>query len=711
MSDPTQQSVMNEPTQQQTGQPDPIQNAQTLLRAKDDTSRFVGLALLKSVLDNSEELRNNQEAVRGLWKSVPSKFLDRLIKTGSRQQSQSEGGGNKNARDMLDLAVAIIHTFAALVPEENKRDSRFTERIPHLVACLLNCSNETTKMVLETLSALVTTPDGAKAFIALDDVTTLIEIAPSQPLVLDIFFYAWLNATNSSVSSSAEDKDLLRTKIDHTITALVSSFKGTDAVTLLDFLANLLPRLEPQVLPQNPQWLPTLNLFIRNLVSSRPTPAGRAAYTNLSAALLEVYPSLAPQLLFTDDPSGKGKSKANPTDDNKPFSYLLISILLIDIRSTAPTLLSQLNSPSYPQSSRRLSSAFNIISHYLGFLLRSLDPSSDSSSSSESHSHSHSLLPDPTFLLKLRTSLSETFSLTLEFLRDRYDASVAGAMGLDPSARSSAAYNDSSSSASGGASHLTLSWESMKDSVEQDPLILAAIRALAIWLREDDNEQLRKEASGLGDLFIDLYRHSCHQPDQKKKNDQKLLDFRRPILMAWEGLVEERKGVESFLANGGWQALADDLVGILQFTTSTSSSSSGEVVVDEAEAARGTEIVRVLLQVAELERPGPKEEWLDLVTKVAAWYIPEEEEEEGDQDVEMVGKESKLVVYEFQVATLQLVTTLLAGSHPGVQRRYVHSTSAVLGIARVLMGKVRKVGDGELVEALEDVLATLGGLR
>lgn len=126
---------MSDPTQQ-TGQPDPVQNAQTLLKAKDDTSRFVGLALLKSVLDNSEELRNNQEAVRGLWKSVPSKFLDRLIKTGSRQQSQSEN--NKNARDMLDLAVAIIHTFAALVPEENKRDSRFTERIPHLVACLLN---------------------------------------------------------------------------------------------------------------------------------------------------------------------------------------------------------------------------------------------------------------------------------------------------------------------------------------------------------------------------------------------------------------------------------------------------------------------------------------------------------------------------------------------------------------------------------------------
>ncbi|KAK1780317.1 Neurochondrin-domain-containing protein [Copromyces sp. CBS 386.78] len=693
---------MSEPgtQQQQTRQqqPDPIQNAQTLLKAKDDTSRFVGLALLKSVLDNSSELRNNQEAVRGLWKTVPSKFLDRLIKTGSRSrqqsqsQSQSEGSGaHNNARDMLDLAVAIIHTFAALMPEENKRDSRFTERIPNLVACLLNCSPETTKLVLETLSTLVTTPDGALAFISLEDVTTLIEIAPSQPLVLDIFFYAWLNAMTST-----QEKNLLRTKIDTTITALVSSFKGTDAVTLLDFLANLLPRLEPQVLPQGngpqgPQWLPTFNLFIRNLVSSRPTPAGRAAYTNLSAALLEVYPSIAPQLLFTDDPSGKGKGK-DDRGDKKPFSYLLISILLIDIRSTSPTLLSQLNNPaSYPSTSRRLSSAFNIISHYLGFLLRSLDSDDDDTP-----------VIDPEFLLKLRTSLSETFSLTLEFLRDRFDASVAGAMGLDPSARSAAAHDSQS-----GASRLTLAWESMSDKVDEDPLILAAMRALAIWLREDDNEQLRKEASGLGDLFIELYRSSCQRRASGKEEEK--LDFRRPILMAWEGLIEERKGVESFLVNGGWQALSEDLVAILQ---------NSSTVADEAEAARGTEIVRVLLQVAEQERPGPKEEWLDLVTKVAAWYVPDDDDdnhgddEDEDEEMHEVGrKETRLVVYEFQVATLQLVTALLVGSHQGVQRRYVHSTSAVLGIARVLMGRVKSLGDGELVEALEDVEGTLGGLR
>lgn len=50
--------------------------------------------------------------------------------------------------------------------------------------------------------------------------------------------------------ATAVDKDVLRSKIDSTIGNLVSSFKGTDAVTLLTFLAALLPRLELDVSPR-----------------------------------------------------------------------------------------------------------------------------------------------------------------------------------------------------------------------------------------------------------------------------------------------------------------------------------------------------------------------------------------------------------------------------------------------------------------------------
>jgi hypothetical protein len=109
-----------------------IEKIQTMLKAKDDTSRFVGLAMLKSVLDNSEELRGDENTAATLWESIPSKFLDRLIRTGSRQDSSK-----KETHDILDLAVSVIHTFSILLPESKTKHGRMVDRIPQLVACLL----------------------------------------------------------------------------------------------------------------------------------------------------------------------------------------------------------------------------------------------------------------------------------------------------------------------------------------------------------------------------------------------------------------------------------------------------------------------------------------------------------------------------------------------------------------------------------------------
>ncbi|KAK3985528.1 Neurochondrin-domain-containing protein [Cladorrhinum sp. PSN332] len=611
-----------------------IQKIQTLLGAKDDTSRFVGLALLKSVLDNTPELRTNEEVIVTLWGSISHRFLDRLIRTGSKQQSKED------ANNMLDLAVSVLHTFAALLPGNARKESKMVNRIPHLVACLLRCPKDTTPLVLETLVSLVSQPSGAQVFITVDDLSSLTEIAPSQPLVLETFLHAWLNAMTLSPSTTTT----LQSKIESTIGILVASFKGTDAITLLNFLSILLARLSEALLPPNPIWLPQLIKYIQSLVTSRPTANGREAFTNLSAALLEVYPIQTPPLLFSDSSS---------PGENKP-SNLLIQLLLIDIRSTLPTLLSLLNSPSYAQISHRLTSAYNVISNFIGYLLRALDSDSPPIS--------------PSTLLALRKSIAETMSLTSEYLRDRWDASVAGAMGLHPDARLEPA------ATSGSGAHLTLAWDSkISDrTVSEDPLILSAIRALAIWLREDDGEVLRREAAGLVDCFVELY------------GSKGRLDFKRPVLAALEGVVAERKGREAVLNEGGWKVLSKDLIGVLHNSE------------EEDAAGRGIEIVRVLLSIVEGEEGGTREEWMDLITKVAGWYAPED-------------KKVKAAVMEFWAAVLQLVTAVLVGAPAGMRKRYKHSISAVVGIAEQLKGKAR--GDEGLDEALEDVRATLVGMR
>ena len=270
-------------------------------------------------------------------------------------------------------------------------------------------------------------------------------------------------------------------------------------------------------------------------------------------------------------------------------------------------------------------------------------------------------------------------SLTVEYLRDRWDASVAGAMGLHPDARTEPA-----TSSLAGA-HLTLAWDSKSSerTVSEDPLILAAIRALAIWVREDDGEVLRRETAGLVDCLLELYG-----------NKDGKLDFRRPVLAALEGVVAERKGREAVVSQGGWKVLSDDLGNVLMQSAPESESESES----ENGVGRGLEIVRVLLAITEGEEGGgTREEWMDLVTKVAGWYVPEK-----NQNV-------KAVVVEFWVAVLQLVTAILAGAHSGLWRRYKHSISAVVGIAEQLKGRVS--GDEGLEEALEDVRATLAGMR
>lgn len=108
------------------------QKIEELLKSKDDTSRFVGLALLKSVLDNSAEIQTDEATIVSLWESVPPRFLDRLLRTGSGSRASQKDG-----KDMLDIAVAVLHTFASLLPDDAKRESKLVGRIPLLTAALL----------------------------------------------------------------------------------------------------------------------------------------------------------------------------------------------------------------------------------------------------------------------------------------------------------------------------------------------------------------------------------------------------------------------------------------------------------------------------------------------------------------------------------------------------------------------------------------------
>lgn len=126
-------------------------------------------------------------------------------------------------------------------------------------------SAETTVLLLQLLHTLVSTPEGAKAVIYVEDVSSLSEIAPTHAIVLDIFCFAWLNGMTIVL-----EKHILIRQIADTTQALVSSFSGTDGVTLLEFLGTFLRQADPsvsQVIFQFPSHNKVFSLFL--IVSHR----------------------------------------------------------------------------------------------------------------------------------------------------------------------------------------------------------------------------------------------------------------------------------------------------------------------------------------------------------------------------------------------------------------------------------------------------------
>jgi len=111
-----------------------FEKMQELLKAKDDTSRFVGLALLKSVLDNGQ-LVQDQARIHVLWEALSPKFLDRLLRA-----QQNAKINQMEAKDMVDLAVTVLHTFTILLPENSLKEKRIIGRLTPLVKALVQAS-------------------------------------------------------------------------------------------------------------------------------------------------------------------------------------------------------------------------------------------------------------------------------------------------------------------------------------------------------------------------------------------------------------------------------------------------------------------------------------------------------------------------------------------------------------------------------------------
>jgi hypothetical protein len=344
------------------------------------------------------------------------------------------------------------------------------------------------------------------------------------------------------------------------------------------------------------------------MASSKQTEDGRRAYTLCAAALLGAYPEKAPGLLFSDDPSS-----------SKPIAYLFIKMVQVDIVSTLHVLVPKLSTPEYPSISRRIAAALDVTTSFVGFLINAGDDSTTQ----------QGLTPDR--LIKLHEDLVRTIGDVMEYLHDRWDAYLMGTRGIEPA-------------------------QSSGMSIFEDPITPATIRLIAIWLRDDDGETLRKQAAGLIDLFAELYKMNLAWTDMP--------ELHLPILAALEGILQISEGREAFTTHDIWsRCLYPDLRAILI---------NKDADLTAVDYVRGSAIVHtfhIFMENDENQHSYPdSKELLESITK---YEIRKIQAGTNDLDQALIG---------FQTDVLELAATLLDTSSRDAPLAYQQMTSQQIKI-------------------------------
>ena len=277
-----------------------------------------------------------------------------------------------------------------------------------------------------------------------------------------------------------------------------------------------------------------------------------------------------------------GAKTSNP--DQPPLSYLLLTTIHADIMATVPYLQESLRSDDYETISSRLIKEYDVISSFIGYLVTDMDANEGGDELSLP------MLPD--LLLKIQGKITDILNVTIEHLRDRYDASVTGVLGPRAAAPPLNGANSRSPPTAAEASGAILA----------DPLTLSQIQALSLWLANEDEEGLRKAAAGIMDVFQTIYQPARVGHFLPSKESQ----ARCCVLEALSGITQTTEGVEAFLREDWWTTLTEDLGELV-----------GLIMSKANEDARCITILNILVTVLNsAATPCPKEQWISKMLKI-----------------------------------------------------------------------------------------------
>ena len=252
----------------------------------------------------------------------------------------------------------------------------------------------------------------------------------------------------------------------------------------LDFIAGIFSRHKQELWTQKEEGLPKIRILLEQVTKSKLNQEQRKNVSMIAAAMIAAQ---GYQFLF---PNGEGDK----------FAILLVSLASVSIRSSLSNLLQHLSDADYPMISITLAADYDILSASISFLLSDDDD----------------IKITPDNLLTLQKALTLAFSETIQYFRDRYDSARAGALGLS---------SRNTPLEIGQPLLLNYDTAAIEGGFIRDPMVISGVRALCQFLEAD--ESLRKDAEGIVDFLLDLYKESSIEDD---------VDYRGWILGAFAAL-------------------------------------------------------------------------------------------------------------------------------------------------------------------------------
>lgn len=225
------------------------------------------------------------------------------------------------------------------------------------------------------------------------------------------------------------------------------------------------------------------------------------------------------------------------TSGKTSFASHFMNLILADLLSSFPTLTAEVGSHRYATLSVRLGREFDILLQFINFLV--------SLSEAEGSSHLQgSLTLTPSQILNFRQSAQDVFSQLIEHLRDRWD-------------------------------------EKAESFNEDDPFLLCGLKALCLWLREDDTAHIKNLASSILDILLLLW--------------DRFPQFQTWLIAAFPQILEEKEEqtVEIWKTERGFDRVFRKLKIIVD----------AKVLAEEEEILLGIECARFLYEVVDLESP------------------------------------------------------------------------------------------------------------